>query len=312
MPSWDSDRPQADEVRSPDFQASAYRSYQLLLFAIGARGRVARFECCLRKSEIVFTEGGRVIAARASAVVLLFFFLSACSGKPSWLPSNGQAFDAAHKAVLDPATWLPAVGAVAFGVTGLDDNIADWASDRTPLFGNQESASDASDHLRDGLTIGMVATAIFAPVNGAYRDSPGDRVAANALAFVSAEKSVEELKGVVGRERPDGSNDKSFPSGHTVKAVTSAALIRRNLATSFQSSRLRAGFNAGMIGVGALTGWARIEADKHYPSDVLTSAALGNFFTEFFYRALVQDEEAPPVQVAIGADGLRLDFAMTF
>ncbi|MEM9626473.1 MAG: phosphatase PAP2 family protein [Pseudomonadota bacterium] len=153
---------------------------------------------------------------------------------------------------------------------------------------------------------------MFAPVNGAYREFPGRRLAANALAIVSSEESVKGLKDLVGRERPDESNDKSFPSGHTIKAVTSATLIRRNLASSTQPSRFRTSFNAAVISAGVLTGWARIEADKHYPSDVLTSVSLGNFFAQFFYRAVVDDEGASAVQVAVEPDRLILTFGKTF
>ncbi|MGI9510016.1 MAG: phosphatase PAP2 family protein [Geminicoccaceae bacterium] len=231
---------------------------------------------------------------------------------PTWLPSSDRALNAAHQAAIDPATWLPAAGAVALGISGLDDNVTDWASDETPLFGNQERASNASDHLRDGLKLGMAATAMFAPINGAYRQFPGRRLAANALAIVSSEETVQGLKDLVGRERPDESNDKSFPSNHTVEAVASATLIRRNLAPSIQPPKIRASFNAAMVGAGALVGWARIEADKHYPSDVLTSAALGNFFAQSFYLALVDDEDAPSVQFTPEPDGLTLIFAKTF
>ncbi len=246
------------------------------------------------------------------AVISLTLFLAACSGKPSWLPSSDQALNAAHQAAVDPATWLPAAGAVSLGTMGWDDNIADWASDETPLFGSQEQASDASDHLRDGLLLGMVTTAILAPVNGAYREFPGRRLAANALAIVGSEETVKGMKDLVGRERPDESNNKSFPSGHTVKAVTSATLIRRNLVSSIQPPKLRAGFNAAMIGAGALTGWARLEAKKHYPTDVLTSAALGNFLAQFFHYALVRDEDAPTPMVNVTPEGLTLTISQTF
>lgn len=158
----------------------------------------------------------------------------------------------------------------------------------------------------------MAATAMFAPVNGAYREFPARRLAANALAIFSSEETVQGLKDLVGRERPDESNDKSFPSGHTVKAVTSTTLIRRNLSPSIQDARLRTSFNAAMIGAGALAGWARIEANKHYPSDVLASAALGNFFAQSFYRALVDDDDAPPVQFTLEPDGLTLILVKAF
>ncbi|HVE40410.1 MAG TPA: phosphatase PAP2 family protein [Planctomycetota bacterium] len=76
---------------------------------------------------------------------------------------------------------------------------------------------------------------------------------------------TSSLKMLVGRRRPGGGN-RSFPSGHTSSAFAAASLINDN--------------SGGVIGVSAyglaaLTGYSRMEARRHYPSDVLAGAAIG-------------------------------------
>src|SRR5688572_3463630 len=52
---------------------------------------------------------------------------SAAIAEPDFWPSGKQWREAALGAVTDPHTWIPAAGAAATGLTGLDDTIADWA-----------------------------------------------------------------------------------------------------------------------------------------------------------------------------------------
>ena len=95
------------------------------------------------------------------------------------------------------------------------------------------------------------------------------------------------LKQAVGRERPDGSNNNSFPSGHSTGAFSCAALGGQNVKAlslpQWQEYTLRGGFLVMATG----TAWARVEAKKHYPSDVLAGAALGNFVSRFIYDSFM-------------------------
>ena len=96
----------------------------------------------------------------------------------------------------------------------------------------------------------------------------GAAVATGGLTFL--------LKSAADRERPDISNDNSFPSGHTSISVTSAMIANRYI--DDDNFKILNYYLAGSVG------WGRIEAGKHHPSDVLWGAALGLFTTKFVHE----------------------------
>ena len=46
--------------------------------------------------------------------------------------------------------------------------------------------------------------------------------------------------------------------------------------------------NVALHTLGYATAWARVEADRHFPSDVLAGVALGNFVAEFMRGILFE------------------------
>lgn len=90
-----------------------------------------------------------------------------------------------------------------------------------------------------------------------------------AIANVMAVSVTEVLKRTVKEERPDQSNDLSFPSGHTAVAFTNAALLYYE----YNDSNLWYA-SSGFLFASA-TGILRIANNKHYTSDVLAGAGIG-------------------------------------
>jgi len=86
-----------------------------------------------------------------------------------------------------------------------------------------------------------------------------------ALAYASTMAVVYILKPTVDRTRPDGGGQ-SFPSGHAASAFAGAAFLQQ-----------RYGWRLGVPAYALATyvGWSRVEADRHHPSDVVASAAIG-------------------------------------
>jgi membrane-associated phospholipid phosphatase len=77
---------------------------------------------------------------------------------------------------------------------------------------------------------------------------------------------TELLKAAVGRERPNGQDNKSFPSGHTSNSFALAAVAERHY-----------GWKLGVPAylAASLVGASRIQQDKHHLSDVVAGATLG-------------------------------------
>lgn len=95
----------------------------------------------------------------------------------------------------------------------------------------------------------------------------GDREGAwqYALTFAAATGGTEVLKRVTHVERPDGTNDESFPSGHAARAFSAAAYVRQ-----------RHGFAAAAPLYLAViyVGHTRVQARRHRWGDVAGAALL--------------------------------------
>jgi membrane-associated phospholipid phosphatase len=87
-----------------------------------------------------------------------------------------------------------------------------------------------------------------------------------STAFVANGLLTYGLKFGVGRERPDKSNKRAFPSGHT-----SNSFLTATIAQEIYGSKI--GIPAYILA--CITGLSRIHDNKHYLSDVIFGAALG-------------------------------------
>ena len=90
------------------------------------------------------------------------------------------------------------------------------------------------------------------------RDLVRAQIVTQSLTFV--------IKASTGRERPDGANHRSFPSGHASASFASATVLQRHY-----------GWKAGIpayAGAG-LVAASRLNESRHYLSDVVFGAALG-------------------------------------
>jgi len=100
---------------------------------------------------------------------------------------------------------------------------------------------------------------------------------------------TELLKKHTGVTRPDGSDDKSFPSGHAARAFSAAAYVHE-----------RHGFEAAWpLWLGATyVGYTRVQARRHRWGEVAAAGALAYGFARWRVETL-----APQSQAWIGPDG---------
>lgn len=110
------------------------------------------------------------------------------------------------------------------------------------------------------------------------RSTPFDRaglwLTANAIAGVV----TFGLKRTTGYIRPDGSDNLSFPSGHTSFAFAGAGVLDREFG---QTNALIPIAGYAMAGS---TGYLRMVNDKHWISDVLVGAGIGLLSAEAAYH----------------------------
>ena len=150
-----------------------------------------------------------------------------------------------------------------------DDHFRHLRNDYLPHFNRH--ADDYLQYLPAAVMLGM-------KLGGVEGRSSWERMLASdafsALLMGSVAFSLKQTTHVM---RPDGSNDHSFPSGHTATAFMTATMLTKEY-----------GHKSPWIGIGAYsvataTGLMRMANNKHWLSDVLTGAGIGILSTELGY-----------------------------
>lgn len=182
---------------------------------------------------------------------------------------------------------LKSLGMLAFMTSHLACSPA-WA-DKTKSWG---AASDA-------MAVGLpVLAGVATLVNN---DTEGTRQL--VLSAGSALAASELLKSTVHSTRPDGSDNKSFPSGHTALAFSAATFMDRRYGEQYG-----AWVPAALYGVAAMTGVARVEAKKHHWSDVVAGGAIGWGAARFWSEPV----QGGRISVIPGSRGLAVGWARSF
>lgn len=163
------------------------------------------------------------------------------------------------------ARWTLVAGATSLGIA-------------TPATASPQDWDRASSVARTGI----VAFSIGVPA--AKGDWSGLKQDARALGATGAITGV--LKRASHEQRPDGSDDRSFPSGHTSISFAAAAGLEQ-----------RYGWKLGLPAhmAAAFVGIARVKAKKHYLHDVLIGAALGEAAGLLLVRKNRPNRNAPIV-----------------
>lgn len=150
-----------------------------------------------------------------------------------------------------------------------DNHFRNLRNDYLPRFNHH--ADDYLQYLPAAVMLGMK----LGGVKG--RSSWGRMLVSDAFSALLMGSVVYSLKQATHVMRPDGSNDHSFPSGHTATAFMTATMLAKEY-----------GHKSPWIGIGAYsadtaTGLMRMANNKHWLSDVLAGAGIGILSTELGY-----------------------------
>ena len=128
----------------------------------------------------------------------------------------------------------------------------------SPASASDKGWDDASTVARDALIIAALGVPLV------EHDGKGLKQAVFSLGATQA--ATSGLKAVIHEDRPDHSDDNSFPSGHTSMSFASAATLEK-----------RYGWKVGLPAhvVAAFVAVARVEARKHHVHDVIVGGAIG-------------------------------------
>jgi hypothetical protein len=127
----------------------------------------------------------------------------------------------------------------------------------------QNSASARNSNL---LSIGLPAYATFESYKRGDESGLKQLMQSEALTI----GTVEILKSNIHRTRPDGLDNKSFPSTHAAVSFSAAQYLQ-----------MKGGSNFGVPGyaMASYVAYARVDAKKHYWSDVVAGGAIGALST---------------------------------
>jgi hypothetical protein len=153
------------------------------------------------------------------------------------------------------SVWLPAGLALGAGA------IRPW--DRTISRHSRDTSTAMGDVGLASVLVGTAAVGVFAPGDGREGAEERWNICEAMVVDIGATSLVKDA---VGRHRPNSSTGTSFPSGHVSAAFGAATLIDRNSGHAL-------GIPAYVVA--AATAVSRVEARRHFPSDVLGGAALG-------------------------------------
>ena len=127
-----------------------------------------------------------------------------------------------------------------------------------------------SSHVDDFLQFSPIVAAYSLDAFGVKsKNDLANRTAILLKGEVMTLGSVFIIKHLAKETRPDGSNNQSFPSGHTAQAFAAATFLSEEYKDQFPWMPYAAYSVAGSVGI------FRMVNNKHYISDVLFGAGLG-------------------------------------
>jgi hypothetical protein len=226
--------------------------------------------------------------------------------------TNGDSWHgAATNLVSHTDQWVPvAVLVAATPIALLKDEAMSVDAVEHQLFRTDTQWGDEVS-----LVLGLAPIVLGGWVDIADGDSRYLEVSAEAVALTALE--TQFLKLVVNRERPDGTSEDSFPSGHTSFAFGGATLLARWWAETHDGSLL----GYWLYVPATYVGISRLEGNRHYISDITFGAALGIatahlvwnlHFGDEQHAGLFRERVHAELRPLVGPDGVGVTLSLSF
>jgi membrane-associated phospholipid phosphatase len=174
-----------------------------------------------------------------------------------------------NKPVVLPVVLI-GIGSINYLDGSLDKGIRSWRNEHYPTF-----RTHVDDYI---LYAPLLATygLNLAGVKGKHDYKTLTIYAATS--YLASTVIVHGLKNTVKRERPDASNRRSFPSGHSYSAFCFATIFHK------EYGKKSKWYSVAGYSVATATGMMRMMNNKHWFSDVCVGAGIGILSTELTYR----------------------------
>ncbi len=144
--------------------------------------------------------------------------------------------------------------------------------------GGARAGWGGADALDDALQLAPWAAVAALKVCGVESRHEWPRLAASAAASGVLSAGVAYgLKSAVSERRPDGSDNRSFPSGHATIAFAGATVLHKEF------GRTSPWISVAGYAVATFTAADRVLRDRHHWHDVAAGAAIGVLSTELCY-----------------------------
>lgn len=207
-------------------------------------------------------------------LLVLFLFaihsLIAQSVKDSVKIDSIPQFKFKYKQLIIPVVFI------GYGIWGLENH-------NIQLF-NTELRAEVKEHIDDKFSIDDIsqyspaATALGLDAIGIKgKNTFKDKAIILSTSYVLMGLAVNVLKRTSHSERPDGTSNNSFPSGHTATAFMGAELLFQE----YKHKSIWYGISGYLVATG--TGAFRIYNNRHWLSDVVAGAGIGILSTKVAY-----------------------------
>lgn len=162
----------------------------------------------------------------------------------------------------------------------------------------------------------MAASFLLKAAGVKCRSSWEQRLYKSGASFILCSGTTYLLKHSIHKMRPDGTDNRSFPSGHTAIAFSGATVLHKEF------GKTSPWISVAGYAVATITAVDRVRRNRHHWEDVATGAAIGFLSTQASYwivdkitakcKMKKKDadgntiEEEQKIQIGVAPDGLAM------